>query len=241
MKKTILEQLGLNDKQIKIYKLLLKFGSCGVSDIARLSRLYRHDVYRELPELVRKGLLSQSPFGKRMLYVAESPRSLTQLVEKIQRELERELPELLENYSRGTHHPHIRYFEGDEGIRAVYKDLVMSLKKGDIFCRYESPQDNEAYRKYVPQEYFDRFRDKAEVDRLVITNESTRRTKKQRLGRFVKAVPPSAGLFNYDITQFIYNDKVAFIDYRAKVASIIESDKIAEFQRKIFKLLFERL
>lgn len=241
MKHTLLKKIGLNPKQIKIYSALLALGSGTISEIAGRTRLYRHDVYTNIEELIALGMVTESPFGKRMRYVAESPKQLVRIVERMQHELDQELPGMMDEYAHSKHRPLIRYLDGDDGIRAIYHDLLATLKKGDEFYRYESPSEMDKGRKYVPKEYFDRFRDRAEVERYSITNERKQKAKSKRLGRYVKAVPASYDLFAYDVSQFIYKNKVAYVDYQAKASTIIESEKIAEFQKKIFKLLFEKL
>ena len=62
-----------------------------------------------------------------------------------------------------------------------------------------------------------------------------------RLERSVKFVPKNYGLFDYDITEILYGDKIAFIDYNTETGLIIENPVIAEFQKKIFKLLYDKL
>ncbi len=57
----------------------------------------------------------------------------------------------------------------------------------------------------------------------------------------MKIVPRNFDLFEYDATELIYADKIAFVDYNTETAVIIENPKLAEFQKKIFKLLFMKL
>lgn len=79
------------------------------------------------------------------------------------------------------------------------------------------------------------------IQKFVITNERTQNLRTPRLERYSKAVPKQFDLFEYDITELIFKDKVAFIDYQTEIASLIESATFANFQRQIFKLLFDRL
>jgi len=94
--------------------------------------------------------------------------------------------------------------------------------------------------KFIPKDYRS-VRDKKGLERLIITNESTRGLHVKRLGREVKAVPADFDLFEYNISQLIYGNKVSLIDYNTKTAITIENAMIAEFQKKIFKLLFKKL
>ena len=74
-----------------------------------------------------------------------------------------------------------------------------------------------------------------------ITNKKTHEARSKQLERYSKYIPHSEDPFEYNITQLIYGDKVAFIDYDTETASIIESSKFAQFQRQTFKLLFSAL
>ncbi len=237
----LLSRLGLAPTAQTVYLTLLSLGSGSISEIAKKTSLHRPAIYAVIPELLEKKLIATSYLGKRKIYFAESPERLRQLVRDLQTDLEAGLPEFLESYSASTQKPVIKFFEGKQGIRAVYEDLLSSCKKGDIFYRYESPRNYKEMKQYVPQAYRDRFQDKGEVDRLIITNEAVSKMKRPRLGRIIKVVPAKYDLFSYNISQFIYPNKVAFIDFTAKTASLIESPTFAEFQKKIFRLLFDKL
>ncbi len=239
--KEILQKIGLEPEQSRIYLALLKLGQAGISDIAKTTGLYRPAIYHHLPLLIERGLVSQAEKGRRKVFVAESPEHLADVVKRLGEEVQSALPELLAAYRGNQAQPMIRYFQGADGLRSVYEDLLRTVKKGDVVYRYESPKDHKKYGKYIPREYFDRILDQREVDWLIITNKATRARKTNRMERVYKTVPLESDQFMYDISQFIYRDRVAFIDYQSETASIIESPTFADFQRKIFKLLFDRL
>ena len=75
----------------------------------------------------------------------------------------------------------------------------------------------------------------------MITNLPNKLQKRPRLEREVKAVPPDFDLFEYNVSQIIYGNKVAVIDYNTETAVVIENPTIAKFQEKIFQLLFRKL
>ncbi|MBI2037402.1 MAG: hypothetical protein HYT15_00510 [Candidatus Magasanikbacteria bacterium] len=238
-----LSQLGLSQEESTIYRTLVEGGVLGISDIAERTGLYRPMIYRHIPILIEKGLVLESKKGKRNVYSAEHPENLKHLVRRIEDNLSTELPALMHTYAASLNRPVIRYYYGEQGIRQAYFDFLSTVKKSDIIYRYESPKDHTKYDRYIPRQYRERILDKTEVDWLIITNEITknRKGKEKRLGRLFKTVPSKYDLFMYDITQFIYRDKVSFIDFKNEVASIIESPTFAQFQRKIFKLLWDRL
>jgi hypothetical protein len=46
-------------------------------------------------------------------------------------------------------------------------------------------------------------------------------------------------LFDDNISKVIYSNKVWLIDYENKISYIIENKKLANFEKKLFKLLFK--
>lgn len=237
----LLVGLGLNKYESQIYLSLLELGADTVAGVSEQTGLHRPLVYKCLPRLMEKNLIAESWRGKRKVYVAESPSQLRKMFLDFSRDFENALPEMNQLYGKSNHRPAIKFFTGRKGVTHVYEDILATCKKGDVFYRYESPRHYREYKKYVPQEYLDRFRDKMEVERLIITNEMTQKVKKPRLGRLVKVVPPKYDLFLYDVTQLIYGNKIAFIDYSTETALIIESALIAQFQKQLFKLLWSKI
>lgn len=235
----LLKKLGLTDEQAKIYVTLLKLAQATITELAKATGMHRPAIYHHLPPLLEQGLISQSQKGRRRIFVAESPEHLTDVVKRFGEELQTALPDLLSTYRTHQTQPVIRYFQGAKGIRSAYEDLLRTVKKGDVVYRYESPLDRKRYAKYQPREYAERILQGREIEWMIITNDATRKTK--RLERLYKTVPLGEHEFRYDISEFIYHNKVSFIDYKNEVASIIESHEFADFQRKIFRLLFDRL
>lgn len=237
----VLEKLGLEKNEIHLYKALLSQPPLTIGEISKTTGLYRPVIYKILPGLISKNLISKSQKGKRWVYLAESPNHLNHLFEKSKLELEQLLPVLQKTFEN-KQKPLIRYFEGKDGIRHVYNDLLEKCKKGDVIYRYESPKDFMLNKKYYPALYLNRAAGKtSEIQKFVITNEETQKLRSPRLDRYSKAIPAKFDPFDYDITQIIYKDRVAFIDYKTEIASIIEGGSFAKFQRQIFKLLFEKI
>jgi len=239
-KSNIFNKIGLNDKELKIYIVLIERGPLLIAQIAKHTGIYRPAIYQNLPNLMSKGLVTVSAKGKQKFYVAEEPEKLKNLVSELTNELEDIIPELRASYHAKEKKPLVKFLEGKDAITFVLNDLVTSLKKDDVFYRYSSAKDAVKNEKYLPKNYR-AIRDQKQLQRFVIANENTMVGKKSRLERAVKFISKNYGLFDYDITQIIYGDKVAFLDYNTETAFIIENSIIAEFQKKIFKLLYDKL
>lgn len=238
---TILENLGFSKDEASIYLKLLQGGKATVSEITRRTGIHRPTVYKVLPDLIEKGVVNVTPKGKQKMYTAESPQKLERILEEISRKFKEEIGELNEVYSRKDTRPLVTYGEGGKAITEVYSDVVHSLKKGDTYYRYSSSGVKDRKNEgYVPKDYRE-VRDRKGLERYIITNVPTSKTHSQRLGREIKAVPPGFDLFEYNINVIIYGSKVAIVDYNTETTVTIESSKFAEFQKKVFQLLYSKL
>lgn len=241
MKNKILEQIGLSKNESAIYLALLDLGPSGISKISEKTAIHRPLIYKALPELLEKKLVSQTQKGKSILYVAEPPNRLESIFDELKYQFFEFLPDLEDSYEKNNKKPKVRFLEGKDGTRRVFDDVVRSLKKGDTFYRYTSNKDGKEKKdRHVPKVYWT-MRDSKKLERLVITNEKTFKSKADKLDRFAKAIPEKDEEFNYNVTEIIYGDRVAFIDYNSDTAMIIESRPIADFQKHIFKSFYKKL
>lgn len=239
-KQELLGTLGLSPEESAAYLALLEHGPANVSDISRQTKLHRPAVYQVLPELMDRGLVTSVPHGKQKWYAAEPPDKLHSLLETARSEFDKLLPDLERAFAVNAKKPVVKSLDGIQGIRFVYDDLLRTLKRGDIFYRYSAQHEFAAGERYLPKDYRER-RDAKGLQRFVITSSSVMKKKRPRLERAIKVVPPKYGLFDFGITQLVYGDKLAFIDYNTDTATIIENPVIAKFQATLFKILFDQL
>lgn len=239
-KQEILAKIGLNEKESAIYLTLLERGPALISQIEKQTGLHRPAIYKSLTTLLSRGFVTTAPKGKQRRYVAESPDKLRSSMSELVSAFEGLLPELEASHHAREKKPIVKFLEGKDGITFALNDIVTSLKRSEVFYRYSSAKDSRKNEKYLPRDYR-KVRDEKGLQRFVITTEGTMVGKKPRLERAVKFIPASLGLFDYDITEIIYGGKIAFLDYNTETAFIVENAVIAEFQKKIFKLLYDKL
>jgi sugar-specific transcriptional regulator TrmB len=85
---TLLKQLGLDDKEIKIYLAVQKQGKVRAAILARSLGLKRTTVYGVTKELVEKGLIKQDLGEPVLSFTATNPDEINQLVRKDEKILE---------------------------------------------------------------------------------------------------------------------------------------------------------
>lgn len=236
----ICQRLGLSTHASEVYVSLLSLGQSTVTQIARMAKIERLPVYRVLPELHELGLIAKITKGKHIEYTAMPPERLRELHTRLGGELEQALPTLKTQHEKSKRTSTVKHLVGREGIVAVYDDILETLPVGGTFYRYSSGKTERRKNLYVPKDYAKR-RDAKRLERFVITNKATAARKKPTLERALKSVPAGTDLFAHDITELIYGNKVAFVDYGKEAAIIIENKEVAEFQTRLFKLLYQRL
>lgn len=236
--KGVLKQLGFSDLAEQVYFVLLKKGSCSIAELAQFTGKHRPAIYKIIPELLSVNLVNKSTKGKRIVYKAESPATLSALSKKQIENVNLTLPALLDAFHNKDKKPKISFFEGKEGIATVYEQLISGTKKEEAIYRYESPRDYKKNKRYYPSLYWKRAGASGDIDKYVITNLKTHEKRHKNLNRFSKAVNIP---FDDNITQIIGNGKVIFIDFDTETAIVIENDRFVDFQKSIFKILFEKL
>ena len=234
----ILTSLGLTPAEAEMYLTLVQFGPGTVSHISRESTLHRPAIYAAIPLLRGKGLISQRKVGKLIHYSAESPERLRVLADIVHEELDTVIPQLTDRYSKKT--PYVKRLDGKVGVHAVYEDILNTLKPGDCFYRFSSENIKDSRQVGLPKHY-EKIRDKMKLERLVVSNPDYVAAREPKLEESLRVVPEEFLPFDHHVSQIIYGDKIAFIDFNQPIATIIENPTLAQFQRDIFMMLFKKL
>ena len=132
-KDSSLAQLGLDKRQVRIYRALHKLGPASIRDVAAEAGVNRGSTYETLKHLVTMGLVNYLPKGRRRVFQAEEPERLLSLGESKQQALTHAMEELRRDIipalkqSRTEFSPgNVRFYEGDDGVELVLRDILDS-------------------------------------------------------------------------------------------------------------------
>lgn len=130
------EDLGLSNKEARVYVANLMLGPAGVQQIADASGIKRVTTYVILESLVGLGLVSQTSKAKKTLFNAESPENLRRLLDKKEQaikdqkaQLDELLPQLGSLSTLPKDAPSVKFYEGVESIQTINKMFFDELKK----------------------------------------------------------------------------------------------------------------
>lgn len=234
-----LTRFGLSEKEAKLYLALLDEEALSILELSRKTGIHRPALYQLLPKLEFKELVRRYTVGKREVYAAESPRKIEKLFKKVEQGLGLFLGRLNDQYESRGRKPTVQYSYGKKGYDYLFDDIASSLPKDGMYYRYSARRMDEKY--FEATDYYLKMRDKKRFERKVITSAAKNQGKKNRLEREIKVIPEKIDLFNDNVSSYIYADKVAFVDFDTQTTFIINSKKIADFQRKLFQILWGKL
>ncbi|MCA9357220.1 ArsR family transcriptional regulator [Candidatus Nomurabacteria bacterium] len=238
--KSLLKTFLHKEEEIKVFLYLLEKGESGVQEIARGLSLHRPRVYETLSVLLDKGFVEELKVGKRIHYKAVQPYFLLEKVKSIESDVHKLLPELQKIKDKQTKGISMEVLRGETGLAACFLDVVMYLKKDDIFYRISSAKDQQYVDSVVPKHYRP-IRDSKNLERRVITSRYVGEQKKARLERSIRYFDEQDELFEHNVIQFIYGDKISLLDFNSLTGTIIKNKAIADFQKSIFLTLYKRL
>lgn len=232
-------QAGLSELQAKIYLYLILHGQRTASEVATGLNENRTTVYSALEKLEKLGIINQKDKGKIAAYTPAHPSILESITEKRLRgvarqakNLEANLPSLINFYNEHQSEPGVKTFYGTEGVQMIW-DKVVATKKPYYFVRsrYDEMADREGLEK------FKKSRVEAGIETEDITpSEFTNNTNEKMHEKFLLTrtlLPPDE--YDSPVEIDIFGDNVAFINYSKNgMSTLIESPEIADAMRQMF-------
>lgn len=126
-----LKNLGLSDKEARVYLALLQLGPATPYKMSKRAHLKRPTAYVIAEELLEKGFVVQAP-GEKHTYIARSPDILFDEYEKRLMQSRKSLPELKSLQGGIAEKPSILYFDGVEGVRQALAFRQKELHEKEI-------------------------------------------------------------------------------------------------------------
>jgi sugar-specific transcriptional regulator TrmB len=231
---TQLTQFGLNEKQAVVYLALLELGASSVINIAKKTGILRTTVYDVLIELEKKGLLTQTKKAKKRLFLAQDPENLEKILEEKKNRLQELMPALKSLINTSGTKPVIRYYEGLEGIKEVYRDTLKY--KGKLFAFVTENIISKLGQNFADEYKTKRVKAQITVQVIGPDTQEIKEYKKtdQKDLKETRLVPKED--FPFSIEMNIYGNKVAFMNFQESLGLIIESNEIAKNMQFLFEL-----
>ena len=237
-------KFGFPEKEARVYLALLELGPSSVSEIAKRARVPRTNTYHLLNALTAKGLVSTNEKASKMVFAAEDPQRLVQLLKnqseefhRMQQEAKDLMPEFHSIYHKDDGKLKVRFFEGVEGLISAYEDTLTA--KSEILGYASVEYQHNFFPGYFPEYYTRRTKRGIQVRCFLADSLESRRIQELDKAHLRETtLLPSRFSISPEIN--IYDNKVAIISLKEKFGAIIESKEVADAFKKMFELAFER-
>jgi len=240
----LLQELDFSEVEGETYWALLNLETVSIRKVAQFTGINRGTTYDALKRLVTAGLVSTRKTGEREYYSAESPEKVFDLIRDRRKELwnvqqvaQTFIPELLARKARPQGRPLVKYYEDDEGVVTILKDVLQTcgqMQQPEYYVYSSLPLRQYIYRKF-PKFTEQRIAEGISVKVIAVGEGGEQAAISER-----KWLPEPGNGDTVSSYVIIYGDKMAHIsisnDY-TPYGVVIQDAGTASMQR----LLFERL
>jgi sugar-specific transcriptional regulator TrmB len=241
-----LHNLGLSEKEARVYVASVQIGSAPMQKIAKLADVNRATTYVLVESLMKKGLMTSVTKGKKRYFQAEQPERLLEIIQKEKKVLlEREevvqnlVPHLMSLHSASQDiqgKPKVKFYEGKNGLLAV-RDEILKSKEKEAFSLYNrdsvatifTPEERAAFSKK-------RIEKKVKSHALYTSKEGD--TLVDNKAEYTNYSFIKYDEYNSPIDITVFDDKVAITSLEEPLMSvIIENKDIANSIRQLLSIV----
>ena len=248
---SILQHFSLSKQEIDIYLAVLSLENPNTSKIANHANMTRTAAYFHVKNLLKKGLLYQSPRGKVHHFSAKSPAQLAAALSKLTLDFKSLVPELESLQKITSERPEFEVMESKKGYFSVYEKISF-LPRGSTFRVIEGRKGLvDELGLLTPEQwnvFFSRVVKRGIITHGIFTTESLT-VPKEKFGpspevhkTFQKRVwdlrtlPES--VIPIDELALIYGDRVSFLLPETRMVITIKHAGIVQFMGAMFDGLF---
>ena len=243
---TTLQNYGLSEKEAKVYLTALELGSSPASTIARRSEIKRVTVYTILNDLKKDGIVNENAKEDVKYYSVITPDNLLRQLEQKYESFKEKVPELMALADKFGNRPQIQFFEGLEGMKYVYRQIILSedeMEAGEPFLTFLGTTEiDPKFHKYLSDEFVPwrlkhKTKTKAIISKQSLTQEYSKRNKEEH-----DSVIIDDPLFDMANEVVIHGkDKVSILMYAPNEMSalVITSQTLHNALKSIFNLVWK--
>ena len=235
-----LSDLGLNEKESRVYIALLEEGDMSAIGISKAVELHRQFVYNALSALKEKGLvlqISKAPAKWR----AQNPRKFIAIAE----ERERQAANVVEALLPLMIHRAAQEFEVTEGVKAFRSKFIETIRrvpKGSTVRMITGEWEKYFERAGEAHKDWDRIRIEKEIYFRIIGPAAMRvDMEKAKATRALTEYKVFPGLEKNLVNTVIYDDQVVMEIYGdPHITFNIKNKDVAESQKRFFEALWNQ-
>ncbi len=239
--------MNLDNKEKLILSGLYQLGQGSVSMLAKQTLINRTTLYPILERLISKGLVSKIKTESTTIFEPIPLKDFKAWVKRKEDEAKFEADNLLEwvndqeSEENGSLLSEIKYFDGKEGLKTLYRDTWAENKSKQIYGITDCVKGYEAMGNDYWEEYFQtRTRHGVKMKNIVPDTEKAKKTDKDSK-KYLRKIKFVNIFKDLGIEINVYDDKVLFSSFDKDHPNgiLIKNKKISEALREIIEYIWE--
>lgn len=245
----ILKNLGLSEKESEVYLANLRTGNSKISTIAKRAGITRSTAYNVLNSLYEKGLVKRSNKAGVQFFSPIHPKEIVELLENRKSEINDRieqvktyLPQMEALYNPKIELPKVMFYEGKEGIKKIYQDILKSEDK-KTFAALSLDSMEEDLKRWAKTTFTKKKIKKGIHSKVLLSSKNSKSYTKLDKKHLRESVVIPHEKYPFEVEIDVYShDKTAFISYDESemMGVIIESPKIARTLKSLFSLVWDK-
>ncbi len=229
----LLQNLGLEEKECKVYLVLLQLGETTATKISEKTNLDRTLIYQLANKLIEKGLVSYIIKNNVKYFSSANPKKLLQDLKEKELQLQEAMPELVSLAKTKEEETKVEVFKGKEGLKTVLKNILREGKDYLVFG--EEGKFQEALPVYIHQFLLQIVKKK--MHEKVLVREDLRGIALKSKNSEFRYLPKE---YLSPVTIAVYGNKVANLIWTAPYyAILIENKEVSDSLRSQFNALWK--
>jgi sugar-specific transcriptional regulator TrmB len=233
MDTAVLEKLGLEKKEIKVYLALLRLTSATATKVSQESRIERTLTYTILEKLIDKGLVSYVLKKNVKHFQAADPRKLMSDLEEKKEQLQQIMPNLVNLAKFVKEETKVEIYKGKEGLRTVFRDMIR-IGKDYIVLGEEA-----VFHEIMPETLKEILREivKKGIKERVLSKESLRGKIWLTKNSKIKYLPDD---YFSPVMTVVYGDRTAMVIWADPINIIlIHNNSVAQTYKNYFEFFWK--
>ncbi len=225
-------QLGLTEREAQAYLALYNFQEATASQLAKVTKEHRTNIYDSLHSLIKKSLITYIIKNNVRYYKIVDPIKLVEYCSEKEKIAQSLIPELAQKLQQQEEKPIVEVFEGREGFKSILSKII---REGEtIYAIGASEQWEKEFPIPLSQYMRERELQKIKAKLLYVKNIKPIKHKLNEI-RFLptELVQPS--------TIAIFGDYVAVLMWTTPLtATLTKSKQLSISFKKYFDVLWKR-
>lgn len=231
MKEKLLS-LGFTEREADAYLALYQFEEATATELAKVTKEHRTNIYDSLTSLIKKGLITYTIKNNVKYYKIGDPDNLLEYIKEKERIAEDLLPELKQKITSTKEKPLIEVYEGKEGFVSILRKII---KVGEtIYAVAPSEEWTKRFPIQLKQYYKEREEKKIHAKLLYVKGAKIIYEHKLNEIKYLPtefSQPTTIVIFGIYVAMFMWSEPL--------VATLIKSKNLSHSFRKYFDVLWD--